>query len=136
MSASLQAMTAIGLLQLQPWKPRFVGFLGSLASMINCAFQFLFKSPPPPGRWPMNPSSHTHPHTLLHMGVTIVISHLLPYPDLLRTCLKLRCFTGYMLFPALPAPKLKATLPTPHSAPELPRAPAHVAGSKVATKAA
>lgn len=36
----LMAMTAIGLLQLRPWKPRFVGFLGSLASIINCYMLF------------------------------------------------------------------------------------------------
>ena len=31
-----QAMLAVGLLQLRPWKPRFVGFLGTVASLINC----------------------------------------------------------------------------------------------------
>ena len=36
----MQAMLAVGLLQLRPWKPRFVGFLGTLASAINCYMLF------------------------------------------------------------------------------------------------
>jgi hypothetical protein len=34
----LQALTAIGLLQLYPFRPRTVGLLGSLASALNCYF--------------------------------------------------------------------------------------------------
>jgi hypothetical protein len=34
----LQALTAVGLLQLYPFKPRTVGLLGSLASALNCYF--------------------------------------------------------------------------------------------------
>lgn len=34
----LQALTAMGLLQLYPFKPRTVGLLGSLASALNCYF--------------------------------------------------------------------------------------------------
>ena len=30
----------MGLLQLRPWKPRFVGFLGTVASAINCYMLF------------------------------------------------------------------------------------------------
>lgn len=33
---SVQAALAVGLLQLRPWKPRFVGLLGVVASAINC----------------------------------------------------------------------------------------------------
>jgi hypothetical protein len=36
--AGVQAATAVGLLQLLPWKPRTVGALGSIASAINCYF--------------------------------------------------------------------------------------------------
>ena len=32
----VQAALAVGLLQLRPWKPRFVGFLGVVASAMNC----------------------------------------------------------------------------------------------------
>ena len=32
----MQAALAVGLLQLRPWKPRFVGFLGVVASAMNC----------------------------------------------------------------------------------------------------
>lgn len=32
----MQALLAVGLLQLRPWKPRAVGFLGVVASAINC----------------------------------------------------------------------------------------------------
>lgn len=35
---ALQALTAVGLLQLYPFKPRTVGLLGSLASALNCYF--------------------------------------------------------------------------------------------------
>ena len=35
-----QAMLAVGLLQLRPWKPRFVGFLGTVASLLNCYMLF------------------------------------------------------------------------------------------------
>jgi hypothetical protein len=35
---SLQALTAIGLLQLYPFRPRTVGLLGTLASALNCYF--------------------------------------------------------------------------------------------------
>lgn len=34
----VQALTAAGLLQLLPFKPRTVGFFGTLASAINCYF--------------------------------------------------------------------------------------------------
>ncbi|KAK9814890.1 hypothetical protein WJX73_001456 [Symbiochloris irregularis] len=34
--ASFQAALAVGLLQLRPWKPRFVGLLGIIASAMNC----------------------------------------------------------------------------------------------------
>jgi hypothetical protein len=34
----LQALTAAGLLQLYPFKPRTVGLLGTLASALNCYF--------------------------------------------------------------------------------------------------
>lgn len=34
--ACVQAALAVGLLQLRPWKPRTVGFLGIVASAINC----------------------------------------------------------------------------------------------------
>ena len=38
MSRRGQALLAVGLLQLRPWKPRSVGFLGVVASAINmCA---------------------------------------------------------------------------------------------------
>lgn len=40
-----QAALAIGLLGLRPWKPRFVGFLGVVASAINC--YMLFPALPP-----------------------------------------------------------------------------------------
>ena len=33
-------MLAVGLLQLRPWKPRFVGFLGTVASLLNCYMLF------------------------------------------------------------------------------------------------
>lgn len=42
----LQALTAVGLLQLYPFKPRTVGLLGSLASALNCYFLL----PPFPAR--------------------------------------------------------------------------------------
>lgn len=45
---SLQALTAIGLLQLYPFKPRTVGLLGTLASALNCYFLL----PPFPKRKP------------------------------------------------------------------------------------
>jgi len=32
----VQAATAVGLLQLLPWRPRTVGALGTIASAINC----------------------------------------------------------------------------------------------------
>lgn len=32
----MQALLAVGLLQLRPWKPRLVGALGTIASAINC----------------------------------------------------------------------------------------------------
>lgn len=31
-----QALLAVGLLELRPWKPRTVGLLGIIASAINC----------------------------------------------------------------------------------------------------
>lgn len=34
--AVVQALLAAGLLQLRPWKPRFVGLLGLVASLMNC----------------------------------------------------------------------------------------------------
>ena len=34
--AAVQAALAMGLLELRPWKPRTVGTLGMLASLINC----------------------------------------------------------------------------------------------------
>ncbi len=46
----LQAMLAVGLLQLRPWKPRFVGFLGTVASAINC--YMLFPALPAPAKKP------------------------------------------------------------------------------------
>ena len=33
---SLQALLAMGLLELRPWKPRTVGLLGIIASIMNC----------------------------------------------------------------------------------------------------
>lgn len=44
----MQALTAVGLLQLLPWKPRTVGLLGSIASAMNCYFLL----PPFPKRAP------------------------------------------------------------------------------------
>lgn len=46
----LQAALAVGLLQLFNWKPRTVGFLGVVASAINCytlfpAVQYITKAP-------------------------------------------------------------------------------------------
>ena len=48
--ACVQAMLAVGLLQLRPWKPRFVGFLGTMASAINC--YMLFPALPAPAKKP------------------------------------------------------------------------------------
>jgi len=44
----VQALTAIGLLQLLPWKPRTVGLWGTIASALNCYFLL----PPFPKRAP------------------------------------------------------------------------------------
>jgi hypothetical protein len=46
--ASVQALLAVGLLQLRPWKPRAVGALGVVASAINC--YMLFPSLPKPAK--------------------------------------------------------------------------------------
>jgi hypothetical protein len=46
--ALIQALLAAGLLQLRPWKPRFVGFLGTVASAINC--YMLFPALPKPAK--------------------------------------------------------------------------------------
>jgi hypothetical protein len=42
----LQAALAMGLLELRPWKPRTVGALGIIASLINC--YMLYPSVPQP----------------------------------------------------------------------------------------
>lgn len=42
----LQAALAMGLLELRPWKPRTVGALGIVASLINC--YMLYPSVPRP----------------------------------------------------------------------------------------
>jgi len=55
----VQALTAVGLLQLYPFKPRTVGLFGTVASAINCYFllppfpQRAKKQPAalPAGRW-------------------------------------------------------------------------------------
>ena len=57
-----QAMLAVGLLQLRPWKPRFVGFLGTVASLINCV-----PSPLPPAQdHLLSFDSFCAGHALLH----------------------------------------------------------------------
>lgn len=38
--ATVQALLAAGLLELRPWKPRTVGLLGVIASVMNCYMLF------------------------------------------------------------------------------------------------
>lgn len=45
---SLQALLAVGLLELRPWKPRTVGMLGIIASALNC--YMLFPALPAPAK--------------------------------------------------------------------------------------
>jgi hypothetical protein len=49
--AVFQALLAMGLLELRPWKPRTVGTLGIIASLMNC--YMLYPSVPRPlfGEW-------------------------------------------------------------------------------------
>lgn len=131
----LQAMTAIGLLQLRPWKPRFVGFLGSLASIINCklsqpshamAHKHLYTCTHPPTHACMHACSRTIERNC--STFLLVPKHPIHNPS--------HRPAGYMLFPALPAPKVKAALPAPEPASNLPRVPALATGSKVSAKVA
>lgn len=43
-----QALLAVGLLELRPWKPRTVGILGIVASALNC--YMLFPALPTPAK--------------------------------------------------------------------------------------
>ena len=43
----MQALLAMGLLELRPWKPRTVGALGIAASLLNCWMLYPGYKPPP-----------------------------------------------------------------------------------------